>query len=72
MTISNKKPAHLHESATFQFLLANLNRADETGVLYCDGQIAQANYIYPIAGEIGVYKTVKSFFELCRAWRPVG
>ena len=49
---------------TFQFLLANLNRADETGVLYCDGQIAQANYIYPIAGDIGVYKTVKSFFEL--------
>jgi hypothetical protein len=49
---------------TFQFLLANLNRADETGVLYCDGQIVQANYIYPIAGEIGVYKTVKTFFEL--------
>jgi hypothetical protein len=49
---------------TFQFLLADLNRADETGVLYCDGHIAQANYIYPIAGEIGVYKTVKTFFQL--------
>ena len=51
-------------SDTFAFLLANLNRSDETGVLYCDGQIVQANYIYPIAGRIGVYKTVKTFFEL--------
>jgi hypothetical protein len=49
---------------TFQFLLANLNRADENGVLYCDGHIVQANYIYPIAGEIGVYKTVMAFFQL--------
>jgi hypothetical protein len=49
---------------TFQFLLANLNAADENGVLYCDGQIAKANHLYPIAGEIGVYKTVKTFFEL--------
>lgn len=49
---------------TFQFLLANLNAADENGVLYCDGQIAQANHLYPIAGEIGVYKTVQTFFEL--------
>lgn len=49
---------------TFRFLLTNLNAADENGVLYCDGQIVQANYIYPIAGQIGVYKTVKTFFEL--------
>src|SRR5262249_35391138 len=28
---------------TFQFLLANVNAADENGVLYCDGQIALAN-----------------------------
>ncbi len=49
---------------TFQFLLANLNRLDENGIAYCDGQIVQANYIYPIAGQIGVYKTVKTFFEL--------
>jgi hypothetical protein len=41
-----------------------LNSADEHGVLYCAGQIVHANYIYPIAGEIGVYKTVKTFFEL--------
>jgi hypothetical protein len=49
---------------TFAFLLASLNRSDEKGVLYCDGQIVQANYIYPIAGRIGVDKTVKTFFEL--------
>ena len=49
---------------TFQFLLANLNRADEKGQLYCDGQIVGPNYIYPIAGQIGVHKTVKTFFEL--------
>jgi hypothetical protein len=49
---------------TFQSLLAKLNSADENGVLYCDGQIVQANHLYPIAGEIGVYKTVKTFFQL--------
>jgi hypothetical protein len=49
---------------TFQFLLANLNATDETGAHYCDGQIVKANYIYPIAGEIGVYKSVQTFFEL--------
>jgi hypothetical protein len=49
---------------TFAFLLANLNRLDEKGIPYCDGQIRQANYIYPIAGQIGVYKTVRTFFEL--------
>lgn len=51
-------------SDTFEFLLAKLNRADENGILYCNGKIVQANYIYPIAGQIGVYKSVKTFFEL--------
>jgi hypothetical protein len=49
---------------TFKSLLANLNAPDENGVLYCEGQITQANHLYPIAGEIGVYKSVKTFFEL--------
>jgi hypothetical protein len=49
---------------TFAFLLANLNRLDEKGIPYCAGQIVQANYIYPVAGQIGVNKTVKTFFEL--------
>jgi hypothetical protein len=48
----------------FKSLLANVNSVDENGVHYCEGQIARANFIYPIAGEIGVYKTVKTFFEL--------
>ena len=51
---------------TFQFLLANLNRADETGVLYCDGQMAWAITFIPLP-EIGVVKTVKFFSWLCSA-----
>jgi hypothetical protein len=50
-------------SDTFEFLLAKLNRK-ENGKGYCDDQIVQANYIYPIAGRIGVDKTIKTFFEL--------
>jgi len=50
---------------TFQFLLANLNaKKDKKGAYYCDDQIVGPNYVYPIAGEIGVYKSVKTFFEL--------
>jgi hypothetical protein len=31
---------------------------------YCNGEIVGANYVYPIAGQIGVYKTIHTFFEL--------
>ena len=31
---------------------------------YCAGKIVQANYIYPIAGQIGVYTMVHTFFQL--------
>lgn len=48
---------------TFSFLLTKLN-TPVRGRRYCDGQIVQANYIYPIAGRIGVDKLVKSFMEL--------
>jgi hypothetical protein len=35
------------------------------GVPFCgNAQLVQANYIYPIAGKIGVDKTVKTFFEI--------
>jgi hypothetical protein len=45
-------------------LLMNLS-APQHGVPYCGPQqLVQANYIYPIAGKIGVNKTVKTFFEL--------
>jgi hypothetical protein len=59
---SNERTFTITDS--FQFLLANLNAPDAHGVLYCDGQIVQANYVYPIAGKIGVDESVKTFFEL--------
>lgn len=45
-------------------LLMNLS-APQHGVPYCgDQQLVEANYVYPITGNIGVAKTVKTFFEL--------
>jgi hypothetical protein len=48
---------------TFSNLLTKVN-TPVRGKRYCDGQIVQANYIYPIAGRIGVDKLVKTFIEL--------
>ncbi|MET4424223.1 hypothetical protein [Bradyrhizobium sp. RT3a] len=48
---------------TFSELLTGLNRPVR-GRRYCDGQIVQANYIYPIAGHIGVDELVMTFFQL--------
>lgn len=49
----------------FSFLLKELNTPQSNGRRYCDGHIAHGpNYIYPIAGQIGVYKTVYTFFQL--------
>lgn len=48
---------------TFSELLKGLN-TPVRGKRYCDGQIAQSNYIYPIAGRIGVDELVMTFFEL--------
>ena len=48
----------------FQFLLARLNHPKPSGLRYCDNQIAGPNFVYPIAGQIGVHKTMKTFFEL--------
>jgi hypothetical protein len=48
---------------TFGGLMTQLGHP-RRGVRYCDGQIVQANYVYPIAGHIGVSKLVKTFFEL--------
>lgn len=48
---------------TFSELLTALS-IPIRGQRYCNGQIVQANYIYPIAGQIGVYTMVKTFFEL--------
>jgi hypothetical protein len=49
---------------TFGFLLANLNAAKVRNVRYCDGQIVGPNYVYPIAGRVGVDRTVKDFSRL--------
>ena len=48
---------------TFSTLLMKLN-TPVRGQRYCDGQIVEANYVYPIAGRIGVDKTVMTFFQL--------
>jgi hypothetical protein len=48
---------------TFGNLLTKVN-TPVRGTRYCDGQIVQANYVYPIAGRIGVDKLVKTFIEL--------
>jgi hypothetical protein len=48
---------------TFSNLLMKLN-TPVRGQRYCDGQIVEANYVYPIAGRIGVDKTVMTFFQL--------
>jgi hypothetical protein len=48
---------------TFAFLLARLNTKEDNGH-YCDNRVVGPNYIYPIAGKIGVEKTVQTFFEL--------
>jgi hypothetical protein len=47
------------------FLLRELNTPKPDGKQYCDGHIALGpNYIYPIAGRIGVDNTVYTFFQL--------
>ena len=54
---------------TFSFLLTKLN-IEVRGRRYCDGQIVQANYVYPIAGRIGVDKLAKDFIELTLFGNP--
>ena len=44
--------------------LARPPRGRTDGPLYCDSQIAGPNQTYPIAGEIGVYKTLADFLDL--------
>jgi len=48
---------------TFSYLLTKMN-TPVRGQHYCDGQIVQANYVYPVAGRIGVDRLVKDFLEL--------
>jgi hypothetical protein len=49
----------------FKFLLVNLNMPDLKDQRYCDGHIALGpNYVYPIVGQIGIWNTVQTFFQL--------
>jgi hypothetical protein len=48
---------------TFGYLLTKLN-TEVRGVHYCDGQLVAANYVYPIAGRIGIDRMVRDFIEL--------
>jgi hypothetical protein len=47
----------------FNFLLRQLNTAHH-GHRYCDNRTVGPNYIYPIAGQIGVYNTVYTYLQL--------
>ncbi|MEH2546285.1 hypothetical protein V1283_002930 [Bradyrhizobium sp. AZCC 2262] len=49
---------------TFGSLLANLNAAEVRGIRYCSGQIVGPNYVYPIAGRVGVDRSVKDFSRM--------
>ena len=48
---------------TFKGLMTQLGGV-RFGRRYCDGKLVAANYVYPIAGHIGVDKLVKTFVEL--------
>ncbi|SEI16822.1 hypothetical protein [Tardiphaga sp. OK245] len=46
-----------------KFLLTDLNTENRSG-RYCDNRIVGPNYIYPMAGKIGVYNTLHTFLQL--------
>lgn len=48
---------------TFGYLLTKLN-TEVRGYRYCDGQLAGPNYVYPIAGRIGIDRMVHDFIVL--------
>jgi hypothetical protein len=48
----------------FTYLIKQLNTPNDAGKRYCDRYIVGPNYIYPIAGRIGVDKTIRTFMEL--------
>lgn len=55
---SNKRT--LTVTDTVGKLLKNLSH-ERGGEHYCDGRLAGPNYVYPLVGKIGVYKTLKQF-----------
>jgi hypothetical protein len=49
---------------TFLGLLTQLNQRELAGQRYCVGHIVVENYVYPIAGRIGVDKLARDFINL--------
>jgi hypothetical protein len=49
---------------TFLGLLTELNQRERGNRHYCDGHIVVENYVYPIAGRIGVDKLARDFINL--------
>jgi hypothetical protein len=49
---------------TFKGLMTQLGHPSPEGIRYCDNHIVEANYVYPIAGHIGVITLVKTFLDL--------
>jgi len=51
-------------SDRFSYLVSQLNRPNKSGRRYCDGKIVAENQVYPIAGRIGVDKSIRDFMEV--------
>lgn len=49
---------------TFGYLLANPNAGNPRNIRYCTGYIVRPNYVHPIAGQVGVYRSVEDFSRL--------
>ena len=49
---------------TFSFLLRNIPDDASMGGFYCEGHIAGPNYIYPVAGKIGIDRMIGDFINL--------
>lgn len=64
MTRSRSNDRTFTITDTLGNLLTHLNTAKVNGRRYCDGYIVEANYVYPIAGRIGVDKVVHDFLNL--------
>lgn len=48
----------------FTYLVRQLNTPNWANKRYCDKYLVGENYIYPVAGRIGVDKTIRTFMEL--------
>jgi hypothetical protein len=49
---------------TFSYLLRHIPDDASMGGLYCEGHIAGPNYVYPVAGKIGIDRMIEDFINL--------